>query len=198
MAKNAGLNLLITAKDAKGDQFFSECVDGDLYLWNFGAWIAYFLHRQFNTSDPTAYQMTDTTGTARTVGTGIFMASYYYNSGYTTNVGYWRNTLKAVVGSGSTGAAITDYAPGQEVTDALPTAPKLITDGNTLKIVFSATFPMAEETVCAEVGLRMKGAETGGSSPLYLMTRDTFTPVTVPAAGSLTVQFELWFNATPA
>jgi hypothetical protein len=186
---------VIEADYAAIGEIFQESIEDDLFLWNWGCYLAHFLKRQIVTSDPTVYVATDTGGNAVNMGGGTFMASSQASS-YNGNVANWYNSLKACVGGGSVVPIITDYQLGQQWQEVMPTSPKLIASGNILKVLFSASFPFASETICSEVGLKMKGAYS--TSPAqFFMTRDTFTAVTVPAGGSLTVQFELWFNGTP-
>lgn len=56
-------------------------------------------------------------------------------------------------------------------------------------------FPFSEETTVAETGIRI-GNCLIDTYP-FLITQNTFTPVTVSTGGSLSLQYELWFNATP-
>lgn len=182
----------IRAFDAEGKEIFREYKEDDLFLWNWGCYLAHWLKRSINTSDGTLYGAKDENG--NDVNFGDF---FHTSDDYSSYVGNWANSLKAAVGGGSVAPAITDYQLGQKWQEVMPTAPKLIVTGSILKILFSASFPFAAETICSEVGLVMKGAY-GTSAARFFMTRDTFTPVTVPAGGSLTVQFELWFNGTPS
>lgn len=194
------LAILVKGFDEDGNVITEEYKKNDLYLWNFGVFLTHWIKRWNNTSDPTTYQYTDITGTVRTISGAVYsshnMNSYYDPGSYEGN---WANSLKAIVGSNDTPPMITDYQLYAEVAEALPTAPALITSGSILKQLFSATFPMSSETVCAEIGLKMKSQDRGeGNAGYYtLITRDVFAPVTVPAGGSLTVQFEFWWNGTP-
>lgn len=196
----SGLDLIITARDADGNQISQECREGDLYLWNFASMLAHFFWRQFNTADITAYSQTSLNGTAITADSS-FGSSH---SLYSQNNAYWRSTLRALVSTGTTSPTITDYALGGLTSiSAMTTCPKIITTtgSNILKLMMSATFPMVSETICGDCGLVMKSPATINNTQTdatkILLTRDIFTPVTVPAGGSLTIQFELWFNGTP-
>lgn len=193
------LAILVKGFDEEGNLIAEEYKKNDLYLWNFAVFLTHWIKRWNNTSDPTAYQYTDMSGTVRTINSYVFsshnMQSYNDPGSYE---GAWANSLKAIVGSNNTPPTITDYQLYAQVAEALPTAPALITSGSILKQLFSATFPMSSETVCAEVGLKMKSQDTYAGGYATLITRDIFSPVTVPAGGSLTVQFEFWWNGTPA
>ena len=190
------LKLDITAHDADGREIAHICKDNDLYLWNFAVMIAHWIKRWNKTADPVTFQYTDITGTVRTITAATHVwASHNIDGSTDNNDGHWANTLRAILGSGSTPPTILDSALEQQVAEAVPTNVSLITAGNILKQLFSATFPMAEETIASEIGLRMKTMDNLGGT--VLLTRDIFTPVTVPAGGSLTVQYEFWWNGTP-
>jgi hypothetical protein len=192
------LAILVKGFDEEGNIIAEEYKKNDLYLWNFAVFLTHWMKRWNNTSDATTYEYIDIDGTARTISSYVYssqnMVSYNDPGTYQ---GVWGNTLKALVGSNATTPTITDYQLYAQVAEALPTAPALITSGSILKQLFSATFPMAAETICAEVGLKMASQDTYNGGHDTLITRDIFSPVTVPAGGSLTVQFEFWWNGTP-
>lgn len=189
-----GIKLHISVKDADGAIISETCKNNDLYLWNFAVMITHWIKRWNKISDPTSYQYTDINGTVQTITSGTHVWASHNYDGYNYNIGNWGNTLRAVLGSGSTPPVITDYCLNQQVAEAVPTSVALVTAGNVIKQLFSATFPMAEETIGAEIGLRMKMMDNVGT---VLITRDIFVPVTIPAGGSLTVQYEFWWNGTP-
>jgi hypothetical protein len=63
-----------------------------------------------------------------------------------------------------------------------------------IKIVFTATFSFETEQVCSEIGVIISFKDTGNNTYYMLIARDTFTPVTVQAGGSITIQYEMVFN----
>lgn len=182
----SGITLKVKAFDTEGNITAEECKENDLFLWNWGVFIAQFFKMQFQYSDPTVYQFTDINGTVRnTSATGM--------CGY--NSGQWNDTSRVQIGSGTNAPSITDYNLQQFIAEVIPNLPDVVVSGNTLKVVFAATFPFSSETTVAETGIKMGDCLVDGYP--FLITRDTFTPVTVSAGGSLSLQYELWFNATP-
>jgi len=189
--KGSILRLIGVVRDKDGNECGRFVKDNDIFLWSFAVIIAQFLKMNFCPSDATQYAFTDITGTARTTQSNYFGGYNSYND-YVN--GYW----KVQIGGGSDGAAITDHALQAFLQEVQPTLPEIITDGNILKIAFSSTFAFAAETVVSETAIKGNGCilpREGNVS--YEVTRDTFTPQTVPAGGSITLQHELWFNGTP-
>lgn len=183
----SGITLKVRACDAEGNVTAEECKENDLFLWNWGVFIAQIFKMQFQYYDPTVYQFTDIGGTTRNTSATTL---YGYNSGQ------WNDTARVQIGSGTNAPSITDYALQQFIAEVIPNLPDVVVSGNTLKVVFAATFPFADATTVAETGIKMGDCLVDGYT--FLITRDTFTPVTVSAGGSLSLQYELWFNATPS
>lgn len=194
------IRLKVTARDAAGNVIAEQTKDNDIYLWNWACMIAVFLKNQFAWSDAATYAVKNLAGTTQNV-------NYYYgtnvqNSGTYGSYFPWANTWRVQIGSGSNAPTITDYAMQTFVQEVQPTIPEIVipNGSNILKLVFSSTFSFTAETICAETGIRIAGlfsSSTSGTANQYLITRDTFTPITVPAAGTITLQHELWFNGTP-
>ncbi|PKG31107.1 MAG: hypothetical protein CW742_15130 [Methanoregula sp.] len=110
----------------------------------------------------------------------------------------WANNGKILLGSSQQAPNIRDINVAVSVTEMTPSVPVISTTGNTIKVITSGTASFASETVIGEASLLL--AEPWGTvnTNRIAVTRDTFTPVTVPAGGSITVQFEMWFNAMPS
>ncbi|MDN7025083.1 hypothetical protein FGU65_09315 [Methanoculleus sp. FWC-SCC1] len=178
--------LKIKAHDADGNLIHEECKENDLFLWGWGVLIAQMFKVAFQYTDPTVFEYFDINGTVRnTVSSGHY--------GY--NVLPWANTARVQVGSGQGAPSISNYQLEQYVAEVIPNIPDVIVSGDIVKVLFSATFAFQSETVCAETGVKMGDVLNDGV--FFLITRDTFTPVTVSAGGSLSLQYELWFNGTP-
>jgi hypothetical protein len=186
------IRLHITAKDAAGNVIAHQIKENDIFLWNWAVLIAQFLKLQFAPSDATTYGYKNTAGTAKTTA-----APSMYGISYTVD---WKSSWRIQIGSGSNAPAITDYCLQSFVKEVQPTIPDIVIpqSGNVLKLVFSSTFTFTAETVCAETAIKASGCleNSIAATADYLLTRDTFTPVTVPAGGTITLQHELLFNGT--
>jgi len=188
------IRLTITAKDAAGNQIAHQVKENDIFLWNWAVLIAQFLKLQFAPMDATTYGYKNTAGTQLTT-----TPAYFY--GYRGSPNYdWKSTWRVQIGSGSNAPAISDYSLQTYVKEVQPTIPDIVIpqSGNLLKLVFSSTFTFTAETVCAETAIKASGCLASGVAAAqdFLLTRDTFTPVTVPAGGTITLQHELLFNGT--
>jgi len=186
--------LKITTRNAAGEIIAEEYKKDDIYLWNWAVLLAQILKLQFAPMDTTTYAYKNTAGTAK-VTTATYLNGRQNRWG-TSFEGMW----KVQIGSGSNVPAITDYALQTWVKEVQPTIPDLVTLGNVVKIVFSSTFSFTAETICAETAIKATGclSSTIDAASDFIITRDTFTPVTVPAGGTVTLQHELWFNGTPS
>jgi hypothetical protein len=187
--KGAILRLIGTVRDADGNEIQTFTKDNDIYLWNWAVFWANILKQNFCPTDPTIYQYKGIDGIAANTPVN---ALYAYNWTTENFHGKWR----VQIGGGSVAPAITDYKLGSALQAVNPTFPEIITDGAILKIVFSSTFAFGAQTVVSEIAILGDGIMRPDDIP-YLITRDTFTPQTVPSGGSITLQHELWFNGTP-
>lgn len=188
------IRLHITAKDAAGNVIAHQIKENDIFLWNWAVLIAQFLKMQFAPMDATTYAYKNTAGTT-------LSTAYSQFFGYRLSPNYdWKSTWRIQIGSGSNAPAITDYALQTFVKEVQPTIPDIVIpqSGNLLKLVFSSTFTFTAETVCAETAIKASGCLASGVAAAqdFILTRDTFTPVTVPAGGTITLQHELLFNGT--
>lgn len=194
----SGIDLYITVKDKDGCIVSDQCKNGDLYLYNFAVIMASILKNCMTSSAVKPYYLMRRDG-IQLAAHATTAASYSYNSHKWANQGFIN------VGASSRPASVLDTALGIPIKEIVPLLPAIESAGNTLKIIITGTSVFAVECVLAEAGLSLTppwfghGEINGVASPAYpvLITRDTFTPVTVPAGGSMTIRFELWFNAMP-
>lgn len=189
----SGITLNIKAMDVAGTVIHEDCRENDLYLWNWAIVWAQFFKLQFNQADTTVYEWQNTAGVAKTTVFNDLLGAYHYGS---THIYYGMDRGRVQIGSGQTPPTILDYALEAKVAEVPPSPPVVITDGDVVKVLFTATFTFQEETPCGEVGISLR--ESFIPNEEILITRDIFSPVTVPSGGSLSLQYELWFNGTPA
>lgn len=187
----SGITLKIKATDAAGKVFHEECRENDLFLWNWGVFWAQFFKVQFNYTDPTTFAWKDLNGAERVTSAGNLYGWYDASP----DIWYGLNEGRVRVGSGNTAPTISDYALQSEVAAVVPNPPVVVTSGNIIKVLFTATFTFQMEKTCGEVGVSVSDFLDGSNA--MLITRDIYTPVTVPAGGALALQYELWFNGTP-
>ncbi len=185
----SGITLKIRALDKTGTVIYDECKENDLFLWQWGVLWTQFFKIQFAASDPTVFEWRDITGA--TINTSSNQFYGYYSSTY------GMSKARVRVGRGNTPPIITDYKLEDEIAAVVPNPPTIVTSDNIIKVLFTATFVFQEETICGEVGISVSDYIDPNANKTALITRDIFTPVTVPAGGALALQYELWFNGTP-
>lgn len=188
----AGIDLKITVRDKDGRIVNEQCKDGDIYLYNWAVFVASILKNGFSGQavSKTYY------GIRQSDGAQLALTTQWFYRSDTGNL-WWGNNGRICLGSSSQAANIRDYCLAAPVKEIVPSVPLIQQDGNTLKIVVSGTASFASETMLSECGLVICHPFTTDTSLRMLITRDTFTPTTVPAGGTITLQFELWFNAMP-
>lgn len=179
----SGIDLRITVRDADGKIVNEQCKEGDLYTLNWVALIAE-MFRYGLTSAVKSYQAFNVSGSQ------VMLGTFCYNADQ------WRGSGRCDLGSSTQTPTIRDFAASVFVKSCTPSAPQLSSSGNTLKVIVPATASFTSETIISEASMVV--TRPIPSSDLLTVTHDTFTPVTVPAGGSLTIQFELWFNAMPS
>jgi hypothetical protein len=183
--------LTVTVRDAEGRIVSEECKDNDLYLLNWGALIAGVLKEAISTSYAQRFKGHNLDGDSYTTGGG------FWGSVSNTNEdgGGWDNTGRIQFGVSSTPPTIYDYKLGNYTAEVQPNAPVILNDGNVIKIVFTGTLSFENEITLSEVAYKVLEPHARVDC---ILTRDIFTPVTVPAGGSITVQMEFWLNGMPA
>jgi hypothetical protein len=193
----SGIDLYVTVRDKDGVIISDQCKNGDLYLYNFAVIIASILKNCMTSSAVKPYYVMRRDG-LQMAAVGTTYASYSYNCHK------WANQGKICVGGSSRPASVLDSNLGIPILEIVPLIPQIETSGNTLKVIITGTAVFPVESVLAEAGLSLTppwfGYDTSGNpTPAYptMITRDTFTPATVPAGGSMTIRFELWFNSMP-
>ncbi len=191
------VRLIVRTYDAAGRQLTEECKDNDIFLYNWATLIANWIKAAFCASLTGTYPWKNLEGVDKTTQQGEFSGSCRTGDGAVS--ADIRDTGFVQVGSDPTPPQISDYKLGTFIAEATPTPPAIYVVGQVIKIVFTTTFAMAQETTIAETGIRMCGCISRDltAAGKFLITRDTFTPATVPANGTVSVQHELWFNGTP-
>ncbi|MDI9610468.1 MAG: hypothetical protein QFX36_03980 [Archaeoglobales archaeon] len=194
----ASLKLKVEAMDEKGNIIAERCKDGDLFTKNWGAFMAGTLKLLFNSLHSNTYIAIAENGTA-----------YYFGQDGNTYSDYgWRscpitqcdgkpifNQSVLAVGSGIAQPTIDDYKLKAELARTPASAPTLLIENNTIKIRFSATFSFSSQQTVSEAGIYLYLYCTISRDRSYfLVARDVFNPVQVPAGGSITIIYEIVFN----
>jgi len=198
--------LKITVRDKNGRIVAKRKKVGDLFLKNFANWLALLLNAQMESGKGANYTFKATDGTTFTLNPDNEVAPDYspdtiYEPGVSAN---WKNDLKIMIGTGTTTPTVDDYKlAGTEPNYIAPAPyvqnpPIVEVDGDKLRIKFGLTieatdFPMdiAESGVAIIVMSRQIDTIVFWE---ILICRDTFTPVTVPSGGSITVEYTWEFN----
>ncbi|WP_290623912.1 MULTISPECIES: hypothetical protein [unclassified Archaeoglobus] len=190
------LRYKLEVRDPNGEIVDVIKKDNDLFTKNWAMWLAAILKLGFtrDASAGTSYMVLDENGTARYLG-GYSGGTDLINRAAPIHLD-WGNLWKVAIGSSTSPPSIDDYKLGAEITRVAANAPQLIVDDSTgeIKIVFTATFSFETEQVCSEIGVIISFKDTGNNTYYMLIARDTFTPVTVQAGGSITIQYEMVFN----
>lgn len=191
------IRLTVKTFDSTGKQLSEETKDNDIFLYNWAALLAAWLKAAFCCGIPGTYAWKNLAGTSLQSRVDRY-CGYAYAGGSSANADS-ANGGFVQIGGGNAAPLISDYCLQTYITEATPTPPDIIVAGNLLKIVFSTTFAFNADTVIGETGIRLVSGLSDDltATGKYLITRDIFTPVTVPANGTVSIQHELWFNGTP-
>lgn len=191
----AGIDLKITVRDKDGRIVNEQCKEGDIYLYNWAVFLAHLLKYGFSGTNSKAYY-----AIRKSDGVQINMSTVnvYSSNGTGTNQ-YWGNNGRISLGSSVQAATIRDYNLAAPVIEVTPSVPLIQQAGNVLKVVVSGTASFSSETTLSECALAVSlpGCQNN-TDQRVIITRDTFTATTVPAGGTITTQFELWFNGMPS
>ena len=185
----SGIDLRVTVRDKDGRIINEQCKEGDLYLLNWMVLMANFFKCGLDGTTGNKYYYYIQRTQAQLSHCGPFY--------YTSNGDYWANTGKIVLGSSQQPPGLRDFDIAVPVKEITPSVPVISSVGNVLKVIVSGTASFTSETVVGEAGLQVAFPDITNATHPALITRDIFDPVTVPAGGSITLQFELWFNGMP-
>lgn len=188
------LRYRLEVRDAEGKLVDVRKKDYDMFTANFGAWLAAIFKLGFTSDSATTYTAIDENGNARTLGNYSTITDYVsIASPMHCDFG---NGFRVAIGSSIAAPTVNDIALGAEIARVQASMPQVVADEATgeLKIIFSATFSFDTEQTAAEIGVFFYARDTANNTFNILVARDTFTPVTVQAGGSITVQYEWVFN----
>lgn len=206
----SGIDLFVTVKDKDGRIVSETCKEGDLYLLNFGVILASMFKYGFCSSAVKPYYLINRQG-VQIAYTGTIYASHgtgtsSSNSNAVT-LPVWADYGRIILGSSNKLPSILDYEMGTPVKEFIGLVPTLESEGNTIKVCIAGTTIFDTAVTICEAGLSVMppwwGAPYNGNGARYpltnptLITRDIFEAQTVPAGGSVTIRFELWWNAVP-
>jgi hypothetical protein len=167
----AGITLTVTVKDKDGNILSEECKDGDLYL-KIGACFSATGSGLRLHSFAESYKPLNLSGDTWVLsGENIFYADLPIDSGYT--YGNWQNQARVRVGSSAVAPDVNQFDVLNYITEVIPTAPSLTNAGNTVKLIFTATIPVTNETTFAETALKIRDPMTTNGN--YSASRGTIS-----------------------
>jgi len=108
-------------------------------------------------------------------------------SGY-TSVGAYNLGTRIRIGTGTVAPTRDDYALGSEVANAIPSQ---TIGADYITWAVAITLETAQDISEAGLSMLMHYGIGGTSMAHFLMFRDTFTPVSVPAGGTISVTYKL-------
>jgi hypothetical protein len=188
------IELTVKGYDQNGKLIAERKVIGDLLLNNFKNWLAAVLRPEENIASASSrtVSLTDTGGTARSV---PVVSSKTITGGSGAIFNYvnanWTYGCRIRIGTGTATPARTDYALGAEVATGIPTQ----TIGADY-IIWAVSITLASAADITEAGLSAYWNYADGATAAYanfLLTRDTFTAVSVPAGGTISVTIKFTF-----
>jgi hypothetical protein len=184
----SGIDLRVTVRDKDGRIINEQCKEGDLYLLNWMVLMANFFKCGLDGTTTNKYYYFIQRNQTQLLHYGLF---------YGANNNAWANAGKVILGSSQQPPGIRDFDIAVPVKEITPSVPVISSEGNVVKVIVSGTASFTSETIVSEAGLQVAFPNTNTAVNTALITRDIFDPVTVPAGGSITLQFELWFNGMP-
>jgi len=174
--KRLRVELVVEVRDKSGKLVGRRCKSGDLILNNFKNFIATVLYPL--TSDLQKASMVSADGVAQTP--HILVAAYYFGR-------YGPTGVQIAVGTGTTAPARDNYKLEAEVKRGTPSQ----TVGADY-ISWAVALILDVAATIAEAGLLTQWyCQDIGTLKWFLNFRDTFTPIDVPAGGTISVTYKL-------
>jgi len=190
-----GVKLTIEVRDKEGKLIKKICKESDLILENFRDLIAEVLYPYVTVAVNSwrTAALIDTGGTARSV--AVFSTANTADTGDGGNFlmkRYWDTDfgVRIAIGTSTVSPTRADYKLGAEVARGIPTQ---TIGADYISWAISITLTTAQDI--AEAGLMLYCIVAGYTvTPTLadiLMFRDTFTPVSVPAGGTISITYTL-------
>jgi len=168
--------LTVEVRNAEGKVIARRCKQSDLILNNFRNLLSGVMAPL--TASTQHRTLVDEAGTSRS----ILCLSGTYFFGYAT----YEHGVQIAVGTGTTAPTRGDYKLGAFVKSGTPTQ-TLGTDF----ISWAVSITLDAAADITEAGLRARYLDDGVNRFWFLLFRDTFTAVSVPAGGTISVTYKL-------
>jgi hypothetical protein len=178
LKNDVNLALNVTVRDPSGKVIASVYQPHDLITNNFYYLMLYpFLLSGY----PSSWYVVNTAGTSESV----------CYSGCTTSITTTGNPPLLAIGSGTTAPAVTDYKLTTLVTN-MPTVAQTQTyyGSNSITLTVSSTAVLTTATTISEAGYEVELNDGN----YVLIAHDTFTGVSVPAGGAITIAYQWTFG----
>jgi len=179
LKNDVNLALNVTVRDPSGKVIASVYQPHDLITNNFYYLMLYpFLVSGY----PSSWDVVNTAGTSESV----------CYTGCTTWLSQSTNILPVLaIGSGTTAPAVTDYELTTLVTNMpTPATPQTYYGSNSIILTVSSTAVLTTATTISEAGYEIP-LQNGN---YVLIAHDTFTGVSVPAGGAITIVYQWTFG----
>jgi hypothetical protein len=179
LKNDVNLALNVTVRDPSGKVIASVYQPHDLITNNFYYLMLYpFLLSGY----PSSWDVVNTAGTSESV---------CYSGCTTTLSSYVTIPPLLAIGSGTTAPTVTDYKLTTLVTNMpTPATPQTYYGSNSITLTVSSTAVLTTATTISEAGYEIKLNDGN----YVLIAHDTFTGVSVPANGAITIAYQWTFG----
>jgi len=195
--------LKVEARDKHGRLIATRVKQADLILDNFKDLLAAILIPEYEWADGTMTfakyaSLVDLAGTSYSVAahggdkieTGYNISINFTGIGSYGTLSAGRMGVRIRVGTSTVAPARGDYKLGAEVANGIPTQ---TVGADYVSWAVSITLAAAADIAEAGLSMRCNRAATGAGMAFsdFLFFRDTFTPISVPAGGTISVTYKL-------
>jgi hypothetical protein len=192
------VKLHIEVRDKNAKLLTERFIDDDMFLDQWAMTIAALFKNLGNGtySGSGTFSCKNSAGTAITLGGA---ASTGNSPFFASALEGLTGQLKVAIGTGTTGAAHTDYYLQTPISGA-SAYPSSITEsnpsGSILYVSFSVTITLSSAYTVSEAVVVIIVKDSSGNNQAISITHDVFTGVAVPANGSITLNYTFQFNTS--
>jgi len=195
MRGGVSLDLHIKAFDQEGNLVGEVYKESDPFVKNWQAFFAAIFGSDTNYARPNI--ITTTGGGTATIYGGLTSLNIFYGTITSENIAgtdYYSSFVIAI-GTGTSPVGLGNYTLQSLVVKGIPFL-TITESGNAFNITLSRSFTLASAYTISEAGLYFFSYyyTTAASTNYYLLARDTFTGISVPAGGSIEVKYIFRFN----
>ena len=172
----------VEARDPKGKIIDRRVIADDLVVKNLRRVLGGLMQRDCQIIDG----FVDITGTARSL-------YIWYETTYLFNhEPFGLSYVRMAVGTGTASPTVNDYALQTEVASGTsPTKTVVWAADHTVTIYYAMSFTLAEAKDITESGIWFQMDDSAGTPRWFLLARDTFAAVSVPAGGTISVTYKI-------